>query len=73
MRRILPGICRNLLLLKTSDNIEDVLDVSTENMAQLKEEAQMIDTGYAVPVYPDFLRTFRTVEIQLPRRELCWK
>lgn len=35
---------RNLLLLKTSDNIEDVLDVSTENMAQLKEEAQMIDT-----------------------------
>ena len=35
---------RNLLLLKTSDNIEDVLDVSTENMEQLKEEAQMIDT-----------------------------
>mgnify|MGYP006070212407 FL=1 len=35
---------RNLLLLKTSDNIEDVLDVSTENMAQLKEEAQMIET-----------------------------
>ena len=35
---------RNLLLLKTSDNIEDVLDVSTENMVQLKEEAQMIET-----------------------------
>ena len=35
---------RNLLLLKTSDNIEDVLDVSTENMAQLKEEAQLTDT-----------------------------
>ena len=35
---------RNLLLLKTSDNIEDVLDVSTENMAQLKEEAQMVET-----------------------------
>ena len=34
---------RNLLLVKTSDNIEDVLDVSTENMAQLKEEAQMIE------------------------------
>lgn len=33
---------RNLLLVKTSDNIEDVLDVSTENLAQLKEEAQMI-------------------------------
>lgn len=34
---------RNLLLVKTSDNIEDVLDVSTENMLQLKEEAQMIE------------------------------
>ncbi len=34
---------RNLLLVKTSDNIEDVLDVSTENMQQLKEEAQMIE------------------------------
>ena len=32
---------RNLLLVKTSDNIEDVLDVSTENMMQLKEEAEM--------------------------------
>lgn len=34
---------RNLLLVKSSDNMEDVLDVSTENLAQLKEEAQMID------------------------------
>ena len=35
---------RNLLLVQTSDKIEDVLDVSTENLAQLKEEAQMIET-----------------------------
>ena len=34
---------RNLLLVKTSDNIEDVLDVSTENMLQLKEESEMIE------------------------------
>ena len=34
---------RNLLLVKTSDNIEDVLDVSAENMARLKEEAQLIE------------------------------
>ena len=34
---------RNLLLVKTSDNIEDVLDVSTENMEQLKEEAQIVE------------------------------
>ena len=44
---------RNLLLVNTSDNIEDVLDVSTENMAQLKEEAQMIE--------PDML--FRYIRI----------
>ena len=30
---------RNLLLLKSSDNMEDVLDVSAENLEQLKEEA----------------------------------
>ena len=35
---------RNLLLAKTSDNIEDVLDVSTENLMQLKEEAQLVNT-----------------------------
>ena len=28
---------RNLLFIKSSDNMEDVLDVSTENLAQLKE------------------------------------
>ena len=33
---------RNLLLLKTSDNMEDVLDVSTENLVQLREEAGMV-------------------------------
>ena len=34
---------RNLLLVKTSDNMEDVLDVSSENLQQLKEESQMIE------------------------------
>ena len=34
---------RNLLLVKTADGIEDVIDVSTENLARLKEEAQMAD------------------------------
>lgn len=33
---------RNLLLLKTSDNMEDVLDVSTENLERLKEESGMV-------------------------------
>ena len=38
---------RNLLLVKTSDNIEDVLDVSTENMQQLQEEAGMVEADQA--------------------------
>lgn len=35
---------RNLLLLKSSDDMEDVLDMSTENLALLKEEGQMVDS-----------------------------
>ena len=34
---------RNLLLVKTADGMEDVIDVSTENLARLKEEAQMAE------------------------------
>ncbi len=34
---------RNLLLVKSCDALEDVLDVSSENLALLKEEAEMID------------------------------
>lgn len=34
---------RNLLLIKTADGIEDIIDVSTENLARLKEEAKMAD------------------------------
>ncbi|MBO5473523.1 MAG: DNA polymerase III subunit gamma/tau [Lachnospiraceae bacterium] len=35
---------RNLLLIKSSDDIEDVIDVSSDNLVRLKEEAQMIET-----------------------------
>ena len=35
---------RNLLLVKGSDQMEDVLDMSSENLALLKEEAQMVDS-----------------------------
>ena len=34
---------RNLLLVKTADGIEDIIDVSTENLARLKEEAKMAE------------------------------
>lgn len=38
---------RNLLLLKASDTgeMEDVIDVSSDNLIRLKEEAQMTETG----------------------------
>ncbi len=34
---------RNLMLVQGSDDMEDVLDISAENLALLKEEARMID------------------------------
>ena len=34
---------RNLLLVQSSDDMEDVLDISADNLALLKEEAQMVD------------------------------
>ena len=36
---------RNLLLAQNSEDLEDVLDVSTENLAQLREESRMLDAG----------------------------
>ncbi len=34
---------RNLMLVKVTDRIEDVIDASTDNLNRLKEEAQMAD------------------------------
>ncbi len=34
---------RNLMLVQASDNLEDVIDMSTENLKRLKEEAAMVD------------------------------
>ena len=34
---------RNLLLVKTSDNIEDVIDVSSDSLVRLKEQAEQTD------------------------------
>ena len=35
---------RNLMLVQSSDHMEDILDISTENLVLLKEEAEMVDT-----------------------------
>ncbi len=34
---------RNLMLIKSSDLVEDVIDVSSDNLVRLKEEAQLAD------------------------------
>ena len=34
---------RNLMLVQSSDNLEDVIDMSTDNLARLKEEASMVE------------------------------
>ena len=52
---------RNLLLAKSSDNMEDVLDVSSENLAQLKEEAQMIENDTLIR----YIRIFSELSNQL--------
>lgn len=52
---------RNLLLVRCSDDMEDVLDVSTENLARLKEEAQMIDNDTLIR----YIRIFSDLTGQL--------
>jgi len=39
---------RNLLLVKASDNLEDVIDMSTDNLKRLKEEAQLVESDQIV-------------------------
>lgn len=34
---------RNLLLVQSSDNLEDVIDMSSDNLARLKEEAALVE------------------------------
>ena len=55
------GYMRNLLLAKSSDNMEDVLDVSTENLAQLKEESEMMDYDTLIR----YIRIFSELSNQL--------
>lgn len=52
---------RNLLLAKTSDNMEEVLDVSSENLQQLKEEAEMIE----VDILLRYIRIFSDLSNQI--------
>ena len=58
---------RNLLLVKSSDEMEDVLDMSSENLALLKEEADMIEAD----VIMRYIRIFSDLSGQLALIKLC--
>lgn len=52
---------RNLLLVKTSENAEEVLDVSTENLQALLEESEMIESDTLMR----YIRVFSELSSQL--------
>ena len=52
---------RNLLLLKGSDDMEEVLDMSSENMALLKEEARLVEAD----VLMRYIRIFSELSNQV--------
>lgn len=52
---------RNLLLLQSSDDMEEVLDISKDNLAALKEEAQMIKPEILVR----YIRIFSALSDQI--------
>lgn len=52
---------RNLLLISSSELMEDVLDVSTENLARLREEAETIDQNRLMR----YIRVFSELSSQI--------
>ncbi len=52
---------RNLLLLKSSDGIEDIIDVSADNLILMKEEAEMVDANTVMR----YIRIFSELSGQL--------
>ncbi len=52
---------RNLLLLQSSDNMEEVLDISSENLALLKEEAKMVEAAQLMR----YIRVFSELSNQI--------
>ncbi len=52
---------RNLMLVQASDNLEDVIDMSTENLNRLKEEAGMLDMDRIVR----YIRVFSELSGQI--------
>lgn len=70
---------RNLMLIKASDDMEDVLDVSTENLRQLQEEASMIRSDTLmrfIRIFSELANSIRyatnkRVQLELALIKLC--
>ncbi|MBR6628098.1 MAG: DNA polymerase III subunit gamma/tau [Lachnospiraceae bacterium] len=52
---------RNLLLVQSSDHLEDVIDMSTDNLKRLKEEASMLESDRIIR----FIRIFSELSGQI--------
>ena len=52
---------RNLLLVKTSDNASEMIDMSSERMASLREEAEAVE----IPVIMRYIRIFSELQNQM--------
>ena len=52
---------RNLMLVQASDNLEDVIDMSTDNLKRLKEESAMVDMDKIIR----FIRIFSELSGQI--------
>ncbi|MDE7224970.1 MAG: DNA polymerase III subunit gamma/tau, partial [Acetatifactor sp.] len=52
---------RNLMLVLSSDNLEDVIDMSSDNLVRLKEEAAMVDMNRIIR----FIRIFSELSGQI--------
>ncbi len=61
---------RNLMLVQTADNLEDVIDMSTDNLANLKEESGMTD----VETLMRYIRIFSDLsgQIRFASRSVYW-
>ncbi len=70
---------RNLMLIKASDDMEDVLDVSTENLSQLYEESAMIHSDTLrryIRIFSELANTIRhssnkRVDVEMAIIQMC--
>lgn len=57
---------RNLLLVKTSDHVEDVIDMSSENLQLLQQEAERVEADGIIR----YIRIFSELSGQLDRKSV---